>query len=427
MTRVGLGKVALANTELCFSQDVQALIGNNSLVEPDYSLYYLSHAAKIFKYENRGTTISGVTKKQLAELLFALPPFAEQKRIVAEIEQQFTRLEAGVASLKRARANLRRYKAAVLKAACEGRVVAQDASDEPASLLLQKIIFSESHIKRAGHLWGSGFVPELSNEEKNKLPEGWTWVKVKNLGPIPDEVVQVGPMSMRSQDFEKQGVPVLNVGCVQWGHIDETKLNFLPQDKAFQFNRYLIKEGDVLFTRSGTVGRCAVAQSRQTGWLMTFHLLRVRVSPEICLPDYLRTVFEGAPHIRRQTKEASIGTTRAGFNTNLLAMLDVPLPPIAEQKRIMVEVERQLSIIQELEATLEANLKRAERLRQSILKRAFEGKLVPQDPNDEPASVLLERIRKEREVKEGQKQSASRPASRGREKGQGAGQLRLEM
>ena len=95
--------------------------------------------------------------------------------------------------------------------------------------------------------------------------------------------------------------------------------------------------------------------------------------------------------------DASIGTTRAGFNTNLLAGLDVPLPPLSEQARIVEEAEQQLSILVGIDATVGASLKRAERLRQSILKRAFEGKLVPQDPADEPASVLLERIRAERE------------------------------
>jgi type I restriction enzyme S subunit len=236
-------------------------------------------------------------------------------------------------------------------------------------------------------------VPQLTKEEKGKLPGGWTWVKVRDLGPVPDEVVQVGPMSMRSRDFVDSGVPVFNVGCIGWAEFDETKLNFLRQDVARHFQRYSIRPGDILFTRSGTVGRSAVARKHHGGWLMTFHLLRVRTDPAWCSPEYLRIVFEGASHIRRQTRQASMGTTRAGFNTNLLAGLDVPLPPVEEQERILAEVERRLSLTDEVEMQVEANLRRAERLRQAVLKRAFEGKLVPQDPNDEPASVLLERIK----------------------------------
>ena len=192
---------------------------------------------------------------------------------------------------------------------------------------------------------------------------------------------------------------MLNVGCVQWGYFDETKLNYLPALKGQQFGRYKILPGDVMFTRSGTVGRCAVAQPHQAGWLMTFHLLRARPHPEVCLPGYLRIVFEGARHIRRQTREASIGTTRAGFNTSLLANLDVPLPPLEEQRRIVAAAEGQVTNISEMETEAKKTQRRADRLRQSILKRAFEGRLVPQDPNDEPASALLERIRAERVAK----------------------------
>lgn len=397
VTRVGLGKLAVTEYPLCFSQDSQALIDDTDFLYPAYMLYYLSQAVQVFRHQSRGTTIAGVTKKQLALLEVPLAPLNEQRRIVEAIESLFTQLDAGVAALKRLRANLRRYKAAVLKAACEGRLVPQDPNDEPAIELLQrKSIKANNNPKRAGRLWGSGFVPELTDNEFQSLPDGWVWAKVKDLGNDPENVVQVGPMSMKSSEFEDEGVAVLNVGCVQWGYFDETKLNYLPAEKATNFARYRILEGDVLFTRSGTVGRSAVAQKHQNNWLMTFHLLRVRASHDICLPEYLQIVFEGAAHIRRQTKDASIGTTRAGFNTRLLAELDVPLPPLEEQNRIVAEVERYLSIIKEQSTTIERNLKRAERLRQSVLKRAFAGQLVPQDPNDEPASELLKRIRRAR-------------------------------
>jgi type I restriction enzyme, S subunit len=346
-------------------------------VASKYVFYYMEVIKQEIIKSAYGAAQPNISPNDLATFSIPVPPLSEQHRIVAKIEEQFTRLDAGVAALKRAQANLKRYKAAVLKAACEGKLVAQDPSDEPASHILSKVATStNSTRKRAGRLWGSGMVPALTEEERENLPNGWTWAKVKDLGPVPDEVVQVGPMSMRSQDFVDSGVPVLNVGCVQWGRFNAAKLNFLPPEIAAQFDRYRIQAGDVLFTRSGTVGRCAVAREHQHGWLMTFHLLRARPSPDRCLPEYLRTVFEGASHVQRQTREASVGTTRAGFNTNLLAMLDVPLPPLAEQRRIVAEVERRLSVVQELEGTLAANLARAERLRQSILKRAFEGRLV---------------------------------------------------
>ena len=287
----------------------------------------------------------------------------------------------------------------MLKAACEGKLVPTEADlarkegrdYEPADKLLEHLRREPSR-KRAGRLWGAGDVPELRDKERANLPEGWVWAKVAALGS-GDDAVQVGPMSMKSSDFEERGVSVLNVGSVRWGAIDESKCNHMPEAKAQAFNRYRVREGDVLFSRSGTVGRCAVARKHHSGFLMTFHLLRVRPDARICLPEYLRLVFEGAPHIKRQTREASIGSTRAGFNTRLLAELDVPLPSLVEQARIVTESSKLLSLVGEVDRAVLNALARSSRLRQSILKRAFEGKLVPQDPNDEPASVLLERIR----------------------------------
>ena len=122
----------------------------------------------------------------------------------------------------------------------------------------------------------------------------------------------------------------------------------------------------------------------------------IRVSESGLPPEYVYYYLQGR---YEQTRRMSSGGNQPALNKDRVRTIAVPLPPLAEQKRIVTEVERRLSVIDELELQVEANLKRAERLRQAILKRAFEGKLVPQDPGDEPASVLLERIRAEREAR----------------------------
>lgn len=376
--------VAVTKRQVALNQDLKAVRPRKE-VRSDY----LALALKAFEREilhsctKTGTTVQSLEMPAFLRFQIPVAPLDEQRRIVAEIEKQFTRLDAGVAALLRTQAKLKRYRAAVLKAACEGRLVPTEAElaraagreFENAEELLQRYLddFLNTSTKTAGRLWGAGHVPDLTTQERANLPEGWKWTQVRDLGTSPDDAVQVGPMSMKSQDFRESGVPVLNVGCVQWARFDESKLNFLPFDKAAEFQRYRIRTDDVLFTRSGTVGRCAVAKPHQDGWLMTFHLLRARPDRNKCLPQFLRIVFEGAPHIRRQTREASIGSTRAGFNTNLLAGLAVPLPPLAEQQRIVAEVERRLSVVEELEAVVSANLNRSTRLRSAILSGTFEG------------------------------------------------------
>ncbi len=368
------------------NQALLKLTLNHRVILPHYFLFLFHQKVdELIAGNVRGSAMVNITSvKDLKKILWPIPPLDAQREITAEIEKQLTRLEAGVSGLRRVQANLKRYRAAVLKAACEGKLVPTEAElakqshrtfESGAELLasISDVAPSEAKPRRAGRLWGAGHVPDLTHEERLTMPRGWVWTKVRDLGFDPESAVQVGPMSMKSEDFTDDGVPVLNVGCVQWDRFEESKLDHLPPIKASDFERYRIKPGDVLFTRSGTVGRCAVAQSHQDGWLMTFHLLRARPNPRKCLPAFLRAVFEGAPHIRRQSKAASVGSTRAGFNTNLLANLAVPLPPLAEQTRIVAEVERRLSVVEELGAVVKANLQRATRLRQSILQRAFVG------------------------------------------------------
>jgi type I restriction enzyme S subunit len=125
-------------------------------------------------------------------------------------------------------------------------------------------------------------------------------------------------------------------------------------------------------------------------------LIRAKVAGELADPRFLQIVLNTGPSRTFIASRVRTTAGQAGISGGDLRATPVPLPPLAEQRRIVAEVERRLSILDETEAIVAANLKRAERLRQAILKRAFEGKLVPQDPSDEPASVLLERIRVER-------------------------------
>ena len=374
------GEPALLNQRVC------KIAPDEYRYSKQFLRYVLPGYLSAIHAETSSVTVKHLSSRTVADIPLPCPTPDEQRWIVAEIEKQFTRLDAGIAALRRTQANLKRYRAAVLKAACEGRLVPTEAElakqtggrFESGDELMAKIgnlAGAEAKPRRAGRMWGAGHVPDLTDQERQTMPKGWAWIKVRDVGFDPESAVQVGPMSMKSEDFTDNGVPVLNVGCVQWDRFVESKLDHLPTTKASDFNRYRIRPGDVLFTRSGTVGRCAVAQSHQDGWLMTFHLLRARPNPKKCVPEFLRMVFEGAPHIRRQTKAASIGTTRAGFNTNLLASLDVPLPPLAEQTRIVAEVERRLSVVEELETAVNTNLQRATRLRQSILQKAFTGNI----------------------------------------------------
>jgi type I restriction enzyme S subunit len=144
------------------------------------------------------------------------------------------------------------------------------------------------------------------------------------------------------------------------------------------------------------VGRGTLAQNPPVRIVFPDTMIRLRISDSPNLRSFLSVAW--ASRVLRIQIEKAARTTAGIYKISQrdIGSFAIPLPPLTEQKEIVAEVERRLSILQEVEAEVDANLKRASRLRQAILKRAFEGKLVPQDPTDEPASELLERIRAER-------------------------------
>jgi len=343
---------------------------------------------------------------QLAEYPFPFAPLSEQHRVVAEIEKQFTRLDAGVAALKRVQANLKRYKASVLKAACEGRLVPQDPNDEPASELLARIL-AERRVKWEQDLRAKGKDPSKAKYVEPQppdedglpgLPEGWCYTLLGPLLSITRTGMRTGPFGslLKKHEHKESGVPVLGIENIESMRFVSGSKIHITQAKAKQLSNYTVQPGDVLISRSGTVGEVCVVPDGIGEAVISTNLMRVVLAPNDMLPSFFTLLFNGSPFVLKQVSELCSGSTRDFLNQEILSTIVFPFPPLAEQRRIVAEVERRLSVVQEVEAVIAANLARAERLRQSILKQAFEGKLVPQDPNDEPASVLLERIKAHR-------------------------------
>ena len=346
----------------------------------------------------------------------------EQRRIVAEIEKQFTRLDASVAALRRTQANLKRYRASVLRAACSGELVSTEAElaraegreYEPAGVLLGRILAErrarwESQENRRGK-YKEPAAPDTS--DLPPLPEGWTWATVDQM------IVRSEYGTSVKCSYESDGIPVLRIPNIVGSEIDLTDLKFANQSLPVDDDRAL-QVGDVLMCRTNgsisLIGKTAVIKRPlEPHHSFASYLLRFRFVDCPPLSDWFHlftTSQLGRNYIER---EAASSAGQHNVSLSLIHRMAVPVPPLAEQHRIVAEVERRLSVIQQAETAVEASVQRAERLRQSILKRAFAGELVPQDPRDEPASVLLERIRAQREVQQAVSATKKRPARRRR-------------
>jgi len=358
---------------------------------PAVNAKLLAYFLQTSEYRNQvselsaGVNINNLRRHHIEGLSYRLPPINEQNRIVEEIEKQLTRLDAAVAALKRVQANLKRYRAAVLKAACEGRLVPTEAelarregrSYEPASVLLERIS-SEPY---AAH------VPA---EELPVLPEGWTWI---SLGSILRSIEAGKSFKCEERPPGPLQIGVVKVSAVTWGEFDEQESKTCRESQLKE--SYLIREGDFLFSRANTielVGACVIVKSVSSRLMLSDKILRFNLTalPKEWVLYCLRAEF-GRAEIERlstgnQESMRNIGQTR-------IRSIRIPLPPLAEIERILADLASRLSIMNEIDVEVASDLGRADRLRQSILKRAFEGKLVPQDSNDEPAKDLLERIR----------------------------------
>lgn len=393
-TRVGLGKIGLASMPLCFNQDCHGLIFNKSYINPAYALYSLSKEIQVFKHVKRGTTISGVTKKQLTELKFPLPPIHEQHRIVTKIEELFTNLDSGIENLKRVQAQIKRYRQAVLKQAFEGKLTAgwREANKDQLEPVSGRI----DETNREGN---SGPLPGTT--KLPKLPPSWQWVKVRDIGKT---ITGNTPSKKIEKYYSNKKYPFFKPTDLNNGYYVTDSADGLSVEGILEA-RPLPKKSILVTCIGATIGKTGFirlegASNQQINAIVTYN----NIIPEYIYFACTSTMFQKSIH------DNASSTTLPILNKTKFENLIFPMCSYLEQQKIVEEIEHRFSIADRVEEMVEQNLRRAEHLRQSILKKAFAGKLVPQDPTDEPASVLLERIRVEKE------KSASKEKQRKRSK-----------
>jgi type I restriction enzyme S subunit len=392
-SRAPIGYVVIAANPVSTNQGFKSFVPSAAL-EPDFLYYYLQRAKPLAVARASGTTFLELSGNKASSLPVVIAPLPEQHRIVEAIETNFTQLDATEAALKRVRANLKRYRTSVLKAASEGKLVETESSIarrecrpfEQATVLLARMLKAPAKEGRKAKAGFGHAQPKIAG-----LPEGWVWARIRQVGDV-----QLGRQRAPKHHSGSHMRPYLRVANVFEDRIDLSdvnEMNFTP----VEFERYKLGVGDILLNEGQTpelVGRPAMVRTPLPGYCFQNTLLRFRAYNGL-LPAYALIVFRAYLHEQRFKQIAQITTNIAHLGAERFSEVEFPLPPYAEQDRIVAEVERRLSVADALAAEVDAGLKRCARLRQAILKKAFEGKLVPQDPSDEPATALLARIKKD--------------------------------
>ena len=429
-SRAPIGYTAVASRQVTTNQGFKSFVPE-SCITSDYLYHWLASSKERAEKLASGTTFLELSGAKASLMPVPLAPVAEQVRVVEKLEELLSDLDAGVAELKVAQRKLAKYRQSLLKAAVDGTLTAHwraahGAPQETGAELLQRILTERRarwEQKQLAKYAEQGKTPPKGWQAKYSepaypdltgylsLPEGWTWTSLDQL------IAESSYGTSVKCGYDRGGEPVLRIPNVGSGKIDLQDMKFATERLSLEAEDYLAV-GDVLVIRTngsiGLVGRAAVVSDvLPSPHYFASYLLRLRCVETACSHRWINFVL--ASPVGRHWIESKAASSAGQHNISLSTLLTmpVPLPPIAEQEGALIAVETALEAASEQLRTIEKSLGQTAAQRKNLLRAAFSGQLVPQDPNDEPASELLARIRAARErspAPRGRRRSASHPA-----------------
>ncbi|MGC1684881.1 MAG: hypothetical protein WA734_04625, partial [Candidatus Acidiferrales bacterium] len=371
-----------------------------------------------------GSSYPAVRARDVFAQPIVLQPAREQERIAAKLNAAFSAVQRGETAAIRALDRLQRYRAGVLASAVTGALTrdwrnAQRKDKEPATetgeALLQRLLaariksWQEAELERLhaadkepkDEKWKSRYRPPVEPRIDNapELPQGWSWASVDQLAAHEERAITDGPFgsNLKTSDYTDSGPRVVRLQNIGDGVFIDEKAHI--SRKHYQsLKDYAVYAGDVVIRALGTPAprACRIPDSLGPA-VVKADCIRFKVASEFVSPDYVLWALNSPP-VQERTGRMIHGIGRPRLKLGEIKSIALPLPPFEEQIAIGHEVESRLTAAGRLAATLKQQLIRAGATRQSLLREAFSGRLVLQDPNDEPASLLLERIRAERKA-----------------------------
>lgn len=396
------------------NQHIFKVVPENRLIEKKLLFYWLKIAIEdLQKTEHlHGSTMKHINRGPFMAHKLPFPPKPEQSKILEKLEELLSDLDNGIAELKAAQTKLTQYRQSLLKSAVEGtltqewreanahkitetgeQLLAQILKERRARWEKQKLEEFARKNQTPPKDWQKKYPEPVKPDTSDlpELPEGWVWASIDQLSWRK----RYGSSS--KTDDRSDGVPVLRMGNIQDGQIDYTNLKYLPVDHD-EFPDLLLADGDLLFNRTNSaelVGKTAIFRDIGTPCSYASYLISVTFcdSYQPDLAAYFINSVYGKAWLSTVVNQTA---GQANVNGTKLGELAIPVPPIEEQLEIINKMIFEQDQVQSQLHNVEVGIRQSEAQRKNILKDAFSGKLVPQDPSDEPASVLLEKIKAER-------------------------------
>ncbi|MGD3142385.1 restriction endonuclease subunit S [Xanthomonas oryzae pv. oryzicola] len=402
-SRAPIGYVAIADGEISTNQGFKSFILPDDF-DPSYVYYYLKSIRNLAESRGTGTTFKELSGAATKELPFVIAPLAEQKRIAQKLDALLAQVDTLKARIDAIPALLKRFRRSILNSACSGELTADwrdtqriEVEEENGSAIellkkaqAMKIAWSKkenkhNEAKRVGKRAHS----YTRNRHSEPLPQQWAWANLE------DVALMVVDCHNKTAPYADTGIPLIRTPNVRDGRLIYQDLKFITEETYKKWAKRCPPEsGDIIFTREAPMGEAAIVPKGMKVCLGQRTML-IRPLESCCAPEYLLISLLD-PAFKDRASTYAVGTGVKHYRVGDVSELLLALPPLSEQTEIVRRVEQLFAYADQLEAKVAAAQQRIDALTQSLLAKAFRGELVPQDPSDEPASVLLDRIRAQR-------------------------------
>jgi type I restriction enzyme, S subunit len=413
-----IGKASILGVEAATNQACAA--GIPDAVSSIFLYFFLLSQTQAFIDAGKGGAQPNISQGIVKGWPILLPPLDEQTRIVEKLEELLSDLDAGVAELKAAQAKLVRYRQSLLKAAVEGALTAEwrqhNTPEETGAQLLRRILSERRarwEAKQLAKFAEQGKAPPKDWQKKYpepvqpdtadlpELPEGWVWASVDQCSK-DESAITDGPFgsNLKSSHYQENGPRVIRLQNIGDGVFIDAKAHISPEHYE-ELTKHAVAEGDLVIAMLGeTLPRACVVPEGVSPAIVKADCARVRLNTSLMPPHVLMSQLNSKP-VRDIVLKFVKGIGRPRVNLGHIRAIPVAVCSMQEQLEIEKSLIDSQNSIDEQHKAIELSLKQSTAQRKNILRAAFSGQLVPQDPNDEPANALLARIRAQREADTG--------------------------